>query len=103
MQNPNIAPCRCKSPPQTSTSSHLLADCRFSLDLASGRDIRVAAIRETIMGSNKADRRQFLKHAAVVLAGGAAGLPPGAAWSAKGHTIAYVEAPLRAGPRHSAD
>ena len=39
------------------------------------------------MESNKSDRRQFLKHAAVGLAGGAAGLAAGAGWSAKGQTV----------------
>jgi sulfane dehydrogenase subunit SoxC len=39
------------------------------------------------MESKQSDRRQFLKHAAVGLAGGAAGLAAGAGWSARGQTV----------------
>jgi sulfane dehydrogenase subunit SoxC len=53
------------------------------------------------MESNKSDRRQFLKHAAVGLAGGAAGLAAGAGWSAKGQTVASVEGPVRGVPGDS--
>jgi sulfane dehydrogenase subunit SoxC len=44
-----------------------------------------------MMESNKSDRRQFLKQAAVGLAGGAAGLAAGAGWQAKGQTVASAE------------
>src|SRR5215472_681562 len=44
-----------------------------------------------MMESNKSDRRQFLKTAAVGLAGGAAGLAAGQGWQAKGQTVASAE------------
>src|SRR5262245_40482263 len=40
------------------------------------------------MDSNKSDRRQFLKNAAIGVAGGAAGLAVGTEWSARGQTVA---------------
>src|SRR5262249_4290768 len=50
------------------------------------------------MESNKSDRRQFLKTAAVGLAGGAAGLARRRGWEGKGQTVASTDAPLRGVP-----
>src|SRR5262249_30118093 len=61
---------------------------------------RIQRSRETLM-ENKSDRRQFLKTAAVGLAGGAAGLAAGAGWTANGQTLAAAGGPIRGVPGDS--
>src|SRR5262252_3477466 len=53
------------------------------------------------MESNTSDRRQFLKTAAVGLAGGVTGLAVGAGMSAKGQTVASAAQPLSGLPSDS--